>query len=83
MRVGLDVGGRLDLDDARDVAHVDAAGRDVSRDERLDAALTERREGAVALGLLHLTRQRAHHEACLGQLAGDARHVRAGAREDE
>src|SRR5579863_6168853 len=72
MRVGLDVRWGLDLDDARDVAHIDPARRDVRRDERLHASLPERGEGAIALRLFHLSRESPDYEACLGQFAGDA-----------
>ena len=83
VRVGLHVGGGLDLDDPRHVAHVDAARGDVGGDEGLDPPLPERGQRPVSLGLVHLAGERAHDEARLGELARDARHVGPRAREDE
>ena len=47
-QVVLVVGRRVDLEDDRDVVDVDAAGRDVGRDEHREGAVTEGAEHAVA-----------------------------------
>ena len=63
VRVRVGVARRLDVDDARDVLHVDAARGDVGGDEGVEGAALERREGARALGLLHVPREHPAGEA--------------------
>ncbi len=83
VRVGLDVGRRLDLNDPGDVADVDPAGGDVGRDEGLHPPLPEGRQRPIALRLFHFPRERSNDEPCLGELAGDPGHVGPGAHEHE
>ena len=71
------------MDHARDVLHVDAARGDVGGDQRVHVAPLERRERAVALGLLHLAGEHRDDEAGVRERGRDVGHVRAGAREDE
>ena len=49
--VVLVIGRGVEVHDARHGVDVDAAGRDVGRDEDVDLTSRERREGAVTLGL--------------------------------
>jgi hypothetical protein len=83
MRVGVRIGGRIDLNHPPDVLHVDAARGHVGRDQRADVPALERPQRPIARVLVHLTRERPRGEACLLQLARDFRHVRARAGEDE
>lgn len=49
VRVRLDVVGHVEVDDERDVGHVDAAARQVRRDQHVRLALAHRQQGRLAL----------------------------------
>src|SRR6478672_8717514 len=83
VEVVLVVGRRVDLQDDRDVVDVDAAGRDVGRDEHREGAVTERAEHAVALALVEATVERGRHDTLLAQLERDAVGAELGATEHD
>ena len=67
------------MDDQAEIRQVDAARRDVGGDADAGAAVAQRLQGAVALGLGQLARQRHGGEAALRQAAvqpGDRARVR-------
>ena len=71
------------MDHAPDVLHVDAARRDVGRDQRMQRAALERGERAGALRLVHLSGERADGEAGQREQARDLGHVGTRAREHQ
>ena len=63
MDVGLGVVRNVVVDDVRDALDVEAARGDVGRDQDVDLAVLEPRDGLLALALLHVAVQRGRGEA--------------------
>ena len=81
VQVGLLVLGALVVDDVRDVLHVDAARRDVGRDEHVDLAVAEGAQRLLARALAEVAVDGAGGEAAVGQLVGDLLRGALGAAE--
>ncbi|CAB4717577.1 unannotated protein [freshwater metagenome] len=83
VHVGLVVLGAGVVDDVGDAAHVDAAGRDVGRDQHAQLVLAELRERLLARHLRHVAVQRAAAEPALREVVGHALRLTLGAGEDD
>src|SRR5690606_36261768 len=75
------LGARI-VDDVADVRHVDAACRDVRRDQDADLALAEAGQSLLACLLRHVAVQRRGGEPAIGQVVRDALGLTLGAGED-
>ena len=71
MQVDLLVLGALVVDDVGDAGDVDTAGGDVSRDEDVDLARSERAQRLLAGALTEVAMHGGGGEAALGQVGGD------------
>ncbi|VWC23611.1 hypothetical protein BLA24064_05945 [Burkholderia latens] len=71
------------VEHVRDARDVDAAGRDVGRDQHAHAALAQRTDRAVARTLRQIAVQRGRLEAGVGEAAGELVGVDLGRREDD
>jgi hypothetical protein len=83
VKVGLGVFGHVVVDDCRHALHVDAAGRDVARDQSFDLALCEVREGSGALVLAPASMDRGGFDTGLFELPGESFGPKPGATEDD
>ncbi len=83
VHVGLVVLGAGVVDDVRDAAHVDAAGRHVGGHQHPDLVLAELRQCLLARDLGHVAVQRARGEAALGEVVGHPLALALGAGEDD
>ena len=82
VQVGLLVVRALVVDDVGDAGDVDAAGRDVGRDEDVDLAAAERAQRLLAGALAEVAVDRRGGEAALGEVGGDPVGGALGAGED-
>ncbi|MDR9095843.1 hypothetical protein FEP46_05607 [Burkholderia multivorans] len=71
------------VEHVRDARNVDAAGRDVGRDQHAHAALAQRTDRAVTCALRQVAVQRGRLEAGVGEAAGQLIGVDLGRREDD
>ena len=68
--VALDVVRNVEVDDVGDALDVEAARRDVGRDDDVELAVLEPLDGALAQRLRHLTAERRGREAARLELLG-------------
>ena len=74
---------QVEIDYVGDAGHVDAARRDVGRDQRAHAAAAHVRQRAVALALVHVAMQRGGGVALAVQARGQRFGVALGRDEDD
>ncbi|MCO5561402.1 hypothetical protein L7F22_015023 [Adiantum nelumboides] len=82
VHVGLGVLGALVVDDVRDAGDVDAAGRDVGRDQHVDLLRAERAQRLLTGALAQVAVHGGGGEAALGEVVGDPLGGPLGAGED-
>ncbi len=83
VNVGVAVLGGVEVDDVRDVVHVDSACRHVGGDQRVDRAGVEARERLLTLGLRAIAVDRQGVHAVTGQALHEPVGAALGAHEDE